>query len=126
MKRISTFIFFVVLSTSTFAHEVNHYADLFLQMLFPIALLGVLVCLPLTFLLAISKFNKKFSQLIYGGYVAAGFLFFGILKLVYSAIPNHSDLTCQIVAFGFYLSIISITIFIAKLILHKVKKGKKK
>ena len=126
MKKIYSIVILLLLSTSCFAHEHNHYAELFSQILFPIALLGCLVCLPLTFLLVISKFNKKFSRLLYGGYVLGALSFFGILRLLYTYIHNHFELTCQIVAFGFYLSLFSLLIYIVKIILFNIKEKKGK
>ena len=125
MKKTTFFLFFLVYSTSSFAHQTSHYNELFSQMLFPIALLGSLICLPLSFLLLISKFGKKFSRLIYAGYAISSFSFFGILRLLYSYIHNHFELTCQIVGFGYYLSIITIIIYFIKLVIFKVKGSKK-
>ena len=121
MKKIYSIVILLLLSTSCFAHEQNHYAELFSQILFPIALLGCLVCLPITFLLVISKLNKKFSRLLYGGYVLGSLSSFGILRLLYTYIHNHFELTCQIVAFGFYFSITTLVIYIFKIIRFRMK-----
>lgn len=119
MKKSIFLFLFLISSTLGFSHEYNHYAELFAQILFPVALFGCLVSIPLSFLVVTQKFDKKISQMIYGGYCLASFLFFAILRLLYSFIHNHFELTCQVIAFGLYLSIISCIIFIGKYIYFK-------
>lgn len=124
MKRLICFILILSLSSSCFAHEYNHYAELFSQILLPIVLLGCLICLPLSFLLIISKFDKKISRLLYLSYVLIALGFFSILKFFYSYVHNHFELTCQVIAVGLYLSILSFLIYLTKLILFHIKRKK--
>lgn len=124
MKKTITFTICILFANIGFSHEYNHYAELFAQILFPVALFGCLISLPLSFLVITQKFDKKISQMLYGGYCLAAFVFFGILKLLYSYIHNHFELTCQIVAFGFYLSIFTSLIFIGKLLYYRFDKTK--
>ena len=119
MKKSIVFIFLNLIASLGFSHEHNHYAELFSQILFPLALFGCLVSLPLSFLVITQKFDKKVSQMIYGGYCLASFLFFGILRFLYGLVHNHFELTCQVVAFGLYLSIFTSVIFLAKVVYFK-------
>jgi len=114
MKKEITFTLFVIIANIGFSHETNHYAELFAQILFPVALFGCLVSLPLSFLVITQKFDKKITQMIYGGYSLVALFFFGVLRLLYSYIHNHFELTCQVVAFGLYLSIFTTLIFVGK------------
>lgn len=124
MRRL--FFTFLLLSFSTlaFAHDDSHDAELFAQILLPIATLGALISLPLSFLLLISNIESKINRMIYGAYVGASFGFFGLLRLLYGYVHNHFELTCQVIAFGLYLSIFSITIYLIKLLIGRMKKGK--
>lgn len=119
MKKSFFLVLFIVFSNLGFSHEHNHYAELFSQILFPVALFGCLVSLPLSFLVVTQKFDKKISQMIYGGYCLASFIFFLILRILYNLVHNHFELTCQVVAFGLYLSIFTMIVFIGKYVYFK-------
>lgn len=111
-------------STLTFAHDDSHDAELFAQILLPIATLGVLISLPLAFLLLISTIESKINRMVYGAYVGASFGFFGLLRLLYAYVHNHFELTCQVIAVGLYLSIFSIAVYLVKLLIGLIKKEK--
>lgn len=121
MKKTIIISCFLLFANLGFSHEHNHYAELFAQILFPIAVFGCLVSLPLSFLVITQKFDKKISQMIYGGYCLASLAFFGILRLLYNLIHNHFELTCQVVAFGLYLSIFTSIVFAGKFLYFKYK-----
>lgn len=118
--RIIGFLFFI-LSFQLEAHKYDHNADLFAQILFPIALLGCLLSIPLSFLVIVSKFDTKLNQMVYGGYSLASLLFFGILRIIYSFVHNHFELTCQVIAVGLYLSLFTMSVYIGKYLYFRVK-----